>query len=114
MAVDHDGKGLYSKGFGHGDAGHLSDMDPTRPGLEFLCPTKKLMELQNQVLISRLKTGEVIWRKEASGDIGRGICMDIDPNYYGYECWASGNLGCIICGDLIYSNFPNLPVVVNL
>lgn len=33
-AIDHDGKGLYSTGMGHGDAMHLSDIDPQRPGLE--------------------------------------------------------------------------------
>jgi len=33
-AIDHDGKGLYSTGLGHGDAMHLSDIDPDRPGLE--------------------------------------------------------------------------------
>jgi rhamnogalacturonan endolyase len=108
MAVDHDGKGLYTTGFGHGDAGHLSDMDPSRPGLEFFSPheeangtTKPGVDLRDP------KTGQVLWRKEAAADIGRGICIDIDPNYYGYECWASGNLGVYnIKGDLIYTNFP--------
>lgn len=33
-AIDHDGKGLYTTGLGHGDAMHLSDIDPDRPGLE--------------------------------------------------------------------------------
>ena len=32
--IDDDGKGLYSTGLGHGDALHVSDLDPTRPGLE--------------------------------------------------------------------------------
>jgi hypothetical protein len=26
-SIDHDGKGLYSTGFGHGDAMHCSDLD---------------------------------------------------------------------------------------
>ena len=34
VAIDDDGKGLYSTGLGHGDALHLSDIDPDRPGLE--------------------------------------------------------------------------------
>jgi len=33
-AIDHDGKGLYTTGLCHGDAMHLSDIDPDRPGLE--------------------------------------------------------------------------------
>ena len=32
--IDDDGKGLYSTGLGHGDAMHVSDLDPDRPGLE--------------------------------------------------------------------------------
>ena len=32
--IDDDGKGLYTTGLGHGDAIHLSDIDPDRPGLE--------------------------------------------------------------------------------
>ena len=32
--IDDDGKGLYSTGWGHGDALHVSDLDPANPGLE--------------------------------------------------------------------------------
>ncbi len=34
MTVDDDGKGLYTTGLGHGDALHVSDLDPFRKGLE--------------------------------------------------------------------------------
>ena len=30
--IDDDGKGLYSTGLGHGDAMHVSDLDPDQPG----------------------------------------------------------------------------------
>ena len=108
MAVDDDGTGLYSTGFGHGDAGHLSDMDPTRPGLEFFMPHEEANGTSKPAVDFRdPKTGQVIWRKEGNGDFGRGICMDIDPNYYGYECWASGNYGVYDCkGNQIYSEYP--------
>ncbi len=29
-----DGAGLYANGLGHGDAIHITDMDPDRPGQE--------------------------------------------------------------------------------
>ena len=32
--VGSDGKGLYSTGFGHGDAMHFSDLDPRHRGFE--------------------------------------------------------------------------------
>ena len=34
-AIDNNGALLYSTGLGHGDAFHLSDLDPDRPGLEY-------------------------------------------------------------------------------
>ncbi|HEX8150042.1 MAG TPA: rhamnogalacturonan lyase, partial [Pyrinomonadaceae bacterium] len=33
-AIDDDGTGLYTTGLGHGDALHMSDLDPDRPGQE--------------------------------------------------------------------------------
>src|SRR5690606_30045623 len=32
MAVDDDGSPLHNTGFHHGDAMHVTDLDPTRPG----------------------------------------------------------------------------------
>ncbi len=89
--VDHDGKGLYSTGLGHGDAMHLSDIDPERPGLEVFCIHE---HMENQLHphgaeLHDAKTGKILWSKE-SPDVGRGISMDVDPRYPGYECWASG------------------------
>ena len=34
MSINHEGKGIYSTGLGHGDTLHVGDLDPTRPGLE--------------------------------------------------------------------------------
>ncbi|CAF4226252.1 unnamed protein product, partial [Rotaria sordida] len=33
-AIDDDGRGLYAKGKGYGDALHMTDIDPDRPGQE--------------------------------------------------------------------------------
>ncbi|WP_315817762.1 hypothetical protein [Paraflavitalea speifideaquila] len=34
MTIDDNGKGLYTTGLGHGDALHVTDLDPTHPGME--------------------------------------------------------------------------------
>ncbi|MCC7492958.1 MAG: rhamnogalacturonan lyase [Fimbriimonadaceae bacterium] len=88
-AIDDDGRGLYTTGLGHGDAMHLSDIDPTRPGLEVFsvhehknCPAG--MELRDAA------TGRLLWGVPSTGDVGRGVCMDLDPRHPGYECWAAG------------------------
>jgi rhamnogalacturonan endolyase len=93
-AIDDNGKGLYNTHLGHGDALHVSDMDPSRPGLELWSSHEDGANNGNVGLSFRdARTGEVLWRVAATTDIGRGIAMDIDPRYPGYECWgATGGL----------------------
>src|SRR5690606_7363547 len=33
--IDDNGTGLWTNGLGHGDAGHVGDLNPSRPGLEY-------------------------------------------------------------------------------
>nr|WP_160167999.1 rhamnogalacturonan lyase [Haloterrigena salina] len=86
MVVDHDGTGLYSTGWGHGDALHVSDFDPSRDGLEVFQPH----EYGTYGATFRdAETGELLWGKgDGEKDIGRGMIADIDPNYDGAEAWA--------------------------
>ncbi len=88
MCLDDDGKPLYSTGLGHGDAIHLSDIDPDRPGLEVFDIHERPRH-PNGVEFRDARTGALIWGK-ASPDVGRGVAMDIDPRHKGYEMWASG------------------------
>ncbi len=86
--IGSDGKGLYSTGLGHGDALHLSDLDPDRPGLEVF-NIHEHPRHDNGVSFRDARTGKVFWGKK-SADVGRGVAMDIDPRHRGYEMWASG------------------------
>jgi rhamnogalacturonan endolyase len=88
MAVDHDGKPLYTTGLRHGDALHLSDIDPDRPGLEVL-DIHEHNQHPHGLEFRDAATGKLIWSKP-SPDVGRGVAFDIDPAHRGYECWASG------------------------
>ncbi len=88
-AIDDDGKGLYSSGLGHGDAMHLSDIDPDRPGLEVFAIHENPRHSYGMNLRDAA-TGRVLWGVQSS-DVGRGLAMDIDPRHRGYECWALGN-----------------------
>jgi len=87
-AIDDDGRGLYSTGLGHGDALHLSDIDPDRPGLEVFDIHERAAHPHGAELHDA-RTGTLIWSK-LSRDVGRGVSMDIDPRHRGYEQWASG------------------------
>ncbi len=86
--IDHDGKGLYSTGWGHGDALHLSDLDPDRPGLEVFDIHERPRH-PHGAEFRDAATGALLWSKP-SPDVGRGLAADIDPRHLGYEMWASG------------------------
>jgi len=94
MTIDDNGKGLYSTGLGHGDALHVSDLDPTRPGLEVFDIQERFDDAGAN--FRDAKTGEVIWKKAsvkagADGEgPGRGLALDVDPRYPGFECWVAG------------------------
>ncbi|KJL47239.1 Rhamnogalacturonan exolyase YesX [Microbacterium hydrocarbonoxydans] len=91
MVLDDDGTGLYSTGLGHGDAQALSDLDPSRPGLEFFGVHEEMGSSGNLGSTFRdARTGEVLWSTPATKDTGRGTAGDIDPRYEGAEGWAIG------------------------
>ncbi len=94
MAIDDDGAGLYSTRLGHGDAMHVSDLDPTRPGLEVFRIQERFDDAGSHFFDAR--TGEILWRRasltsgEKNQGPGRAMAADIDPRYPGAECWSAG------------------------
>ncbi len=94
-AVDHDGKLLYRTGGGHGDALHLGDFDPDRPGLEvFMVHEEKDKYYKWDAECRDAKTGEILWSVKQSGnDIGRGMVADLSANWRGHEMWPGAYYG---------------------
>ena len=92
MTVDDDGKGLWSAQLFHGDAMHVSDLDPTHPGLEKFgvheSPGKN-GGIGAAMLDAR--TGKVLWSTPTEKDTGRGLAADIDPRFPGAEAWGSNS-----------------------
>ena len=92
MVVDDDGQGLYSTGLRHGDAMHLTDIDPGRPGLEVFT----IHESEGNTV--RLKTpgaalrdaatGHILWSHSPGVDVAAGLVADIDPRHPGCEIWG--------------------------
>lgn len=84
-AIDDDGKPLWTTRLGHGDALHVGDFDPSRPGLEVWMihegGTQPGADLRNA------KTGEVYW-KTAPQDVARGVAADILESNPGAEFWG--------------------------
>ena len=105
MAVDHDGRGLYNTGMGHGDAMHLV-ADPKDNTLYIWdCHENRRdgSELRNA------RTGEVVFQVKSNIDVGRCMAADIDPTTPGCEMWSidynplrlSINFGIWWDGDLL-------------
>ncbi|MEO6230603.1 MAG: rhamnogalacturonan lyase [Ferruginibacter sp.] len=95
MCVDDDGKGIYTTGLRHGDAIHVSDLDPAHPGLEVF----GIHEIEEGTkgpgtAMFDAATGKILWSGDADRDVGRGMSADIDPRYAGYENWG-GSEGLI-------------------
>jgi len=102
MAIDDTGRGLWSaatpdpaggtRNLGHGDAMHVSDLDPSRPGLEKF-GVHENVRANGSIGAAMLdaRTGEVLWTKPADTDTGRGLAADIDPRHPGAETWASNS-----------------------
>jgi rhamnogalacturonan endolyase len=94
MTVDDNGIGLYSTGIGHADALHVSDLDPSKEGLEVFSIQERFGDAGAN--FRSAKTGEVYWKKASvkAGDDGegpgRGLALDVDPRYPGFECWVAG------------------------
>ena len=92
--IDDNGTGLYSTGLGHGDALHVTDLDPDHLGFEVFDIQERFDDAGASFRDAR--TGEIIWKKpsiQAGSDgegPGRGLALDIDPRYRGYESWVRG------------------------
>lgn len=82
-ACDDNGRVLYGVGFGHGDAMHLTDLMPDRPGLELFDVHEEKGAYAWDIHDAR--TGEVLLKGGPSGvDNGRGIAAQVDANYRGF------------------------------
>jgi rhamnogalacturonan endolyase len=89
-AYDHDGTGLYTTSMGHGDAMHLSDLDPDTPGLEVWA----VKETGGRGgILHNAATGKTLISVPGAGDTGRGLAADIYPNHRGFEMWSSTSKG---------------------
>ena len=84
--LDHDGTELYSTGLDHGDALHVGDFLPDRPGLEVYMVHESApygWDLHDAA------TGELIYHVTGTGDNGRGMAADIYPESRGAEFWSA-------------------------
>lgn len=96
--IDDNGTGLYSTGWGHGDALHVGDLVPSNPGLEIFDIQERFdqqgMSLRDAATGRPLFTIPSVKADTEGGDKGegpgRGNAFNIDPRFPGAEYWAAG------------------------
>ncbi len=88
-AIDDDGRVLWNTGTGHGDAAHLGDLIPSRPGLEYYKVTESTSQPDSWMADAR--TGQILWRTNATTDNGRGVSDDVWAGSPGAESWSAAD-----------------------
>jgi len=99
--IDHDGKGLYSTGLGHGDAMHLTQFAWDMPGLQVWCCHENK---RDGATLRDAATGKILHQVKRNSDVGRCMAADIDPTNPGVEMWASGIPPQTVKGELLGGN----------
>jgi hypothetical protein len=89
MAIDDNGSPLWNTRLGHGDALHVGDLVPSRPGLEVF----KVDETSTQPSswVADARTGQVLWSTTPNGDNGRGVADDVWAGNPGAEAWSAAD-----------------------
>ncbi len=88
MAIDDNGRGLWQNSTHHGDALHVGDFIPSRPGLEVFKPSEWTSEVAHWMGDAR--TGQIIWSAPSCGcDNGRAVAADIWAGNAGAEAWSA-------------------------
>ena len=75
---------------GHGDAMHVTDIDPNRPGKEIFTVHEGAAYAPDGYAMRDAATGEVLFGAYSGKDTGRGMIGDVDPSVPGIENWAIG------------------------
>ena len=140
MAVDHDGRGLYNTGFGHGDAMHLTAFFPDPP---LTPPVREGDGLRNDGISQAgglpsltggggggsplqlwdchenkrdgsdfrdARTGKVLFQILSNKDVGRCMAADIDPNNPGLEMWSSASGGVCNVRGEVIDSTARIPI----
>ncbi|AUZ89384.1 rhamnogalacturonan lyase [Arthrobacter sp. TmT3-37] len=117
--IDDDGSLLYSSSdilpagssapgteakLGHGDAIHVTDIDPDRPGQEIFSVHEGATGAPYGWAMRDASNGEVLFGGYTGRDTGRGMIGDIDPAVRGIENWAVGLRSA--SGQLLPGNGP--------
>ncbi len=105
--INNDGTGLYSTGFGHGDAMHLTAFFPLDDALQVWdCHENH----RDGTELRDARTGQVIYQVFSNSDVGRCMAADIDETNPGLEMWSSASGGIRNVKGEIIDSLTRIPV----
>jgi hypothetical protein len=89
--LDDNGTLLWSAGLGHPDRTFITDIDPSRPGMEIFFILEALHDKDGQgICVRDARTGELVWSiNRPTVHVGSGMVADIDASRPGLECFGS-------------------------
>ncbi len=109
--IDDNGKLLWCNENGHGDAMHLGDLIPERPGLElWMCHE----HAPYGVSLIDARTGSTIFRKNGDKDTGRACGDNIWAGSPGAELWGARPANAVLNtkGDTIATKQPSMNYLI--
>ncbi len=90
--IGSDGKPLCSTNLGHGDALHVGDLVPSRPGLEVFLPheatTSPIFDVHDAATCEVISAGPVL-----TSNTTRGVADDVSAKWDGAEAWTNNSGG---------------------
>ena len=102
--IDHDGSILYSSydklpngtsaKLGHGDAMHVANINPDRPGYEIFNVFEGAQAAPYGYALRKAENGEVMFGEYAEEDLGRCMVGDINPHVRGLQVWVKEVRSC--------------------
>jgi hypothetical protein len=107
MAIGSNGQALWNTRFGHGDALHVSDFVPSRPGQEVFMVHESGSQPSSSLTGSN---GTNLFRTSPSGDNGRGVAANVSASNAGAEYWSSNISGMLNASG---SNIGSKPGSIN-
>ncbi len=81
VCFDDNGTVLWCTNLGHGDCMQAGDLFPERPGLEVF----QVHEGEKCGEVHDAATGEILHKVDGTGDVGRGIALNLTAEYPGCE-----------------------------
>jgi rhamnogalacturonan endolyase len=95
VVLDDDGAPLWTTGRGHPDAAYLSDVDPSKPGMEIAYVMETAQKNGGGLNLVNAATGKTYWSLDVPTEHvhGKGFCADIDPTVAGMEVYGADSSG---------------------